>query len=150
MNSIAEGRLSAPLAKLEEHGLKLRTLNCLEDMGYATVGDLQDLEPDAFLDMKNVGKKVLGELRAALRSFLHSAPECLVESHEEEVRVQERCRDLAGRLRQAASRVEGFYRPELRKVDRAMQREAATALMSLLEENERLWGEVRRLKVEAG
>ena len=127
------------LAALEIHGLSQRTMNRLEEAGVEFIEQLGDVEA---INADGIGPAHKYAIRQALESFNSPGEQerrdQRIADYKTEVRTQERCRRLAGRLRQANGQ---HWR---------LHRKAADAIEDLLEENERLWAQVRRHKQEGG
>ena len=61
-NQKADDRLELSLAEI---GLPVRTVNCLEDQGIFTVGQLLNCTPQRLLEIPNLGEKTLETIYTA-------------------------------------------------------------------------------------
>jgi DNA-directed RNA polymerase subunit alpha len=68
----ADDRLELSLAEIE---LVVRTVNCLEDEGIFTVGDLLACTPERLLEIPNLGEKTLETIYAALEKIGFCRPQ---------------------------------------------------------------------------
>jgi DNA-directed RNA polymerase subunit alpha len=62
----ADNRLDLSLAEI---GIAVRTVNCLEEQGVFTVGNLLDRTPEQLLEIPNLGEVTLKTIYAALEGI---------------------------------------------------------------------------------
>lgn len=52
--------------KIEKLNLPIRAYNCLKQMGVNTIEELQKLDPEELINNRNIGLKVIQEIKEAL------------------------------------------------------------------------------------
>lgn len=76
-NKVLEKKLAMSLSEL---GLSVRTTNCLEEQGLATIGDLLGCSRDELLTFTNFGEKTLVDVYKALERLGFPRQEVVVSS----------------------------------------------------------------------